>query len=97
MSISKNETLVPVADADAVGLGVGRRSLARRIANPPPGFPVVIRGHNGRLYMRRSDIEAYKQRLVVDAMKGPFPAHPSSARAAAMRTAKQAKEAALTE
>jgi hypothetical protein len=39
MSTLENESLVPLADAGAVGLGIGRRSLGRRVKNPPPGFP----------------------------------------------------------
>ena len=36
MSNVEKETLVPLADAAEVGLGVGRRTLGRRIKNPPP-------------------------------------------------------------
>lgn len=61
------ETLVPAADTNAVGLGVGRRSIGCRIKNPPAGFPAPIR-INGRLYFRRSELEAYKQKLISEAL-----------------------------
>jgi hypothetical protein len=57
--IIENESLVPLADTDSVGLGIGRRTLGRRVKNPPDGFPTVLR-INGRLYVRRSELEAYK-------------------------------------
>ena len=65
--MSDNETFVPLADAAGVGLGIGRRSLGRRIKNPPPGFPAVLRINN-RLYVRRSELEAYKSKLILDAV-----------------------------
>lgn len=68
MSNSQNETLIPVADYTAIGLGVGRRSLGRRIKNPPAGFPTAIK-INGRLYFRRSEIESYKAKLIAEAVK----------------------------
>lgn len=61
------ETLVPAADIEAVGLGVGRRSLGRRIKNPPQGFPTPLR-INGRLYFRRSELESYKKKLISEAI-----------------------------
>jgi hypothetical protein len=64
---SPNIELVPVADTDALGLGVGRRSIGRRIKNPPENFPRPIR-INGRLYFRRVELEAYKQRLIQQAL-----------------------------
>jgi len=64
------EEFVPAADTDALGLGVGRRSIGRRIKTPPPGFPTPIR-LNGRLYFRRSEVEAYKQRLIAEALATP--------------------------
>jgi hypothetical protein len=67
MSNLKNETLVPVADEDAIGLGVGRRTLGRYIKNPPPGFPTVVR-LNGRLYIPRSELEVYKAKLIAGAV-----------------------------
>jgi hypothetical protein len=66
MSTLENESLVPLADAGAVGLGIGRRSLGRRVKNPPPGFPRVFR-LNGRLYVRRVELEAYKAQLIAEA------------------------------
>lgn len=70
MSNAESETLVPLADTDAVGLGIGRRSLGRRVKNPPPGFPTVLR-INGRLYVRRSELESYKMRLIAEASAAP--------------------------
>lgn len=67
MSNVEKETLVPLADAAEVGLGVGRRTLGRRIKNPPPGFPSVLRINN-RLYVRRSELERYKERLIAEAI-----------------------------
>jgi hypothetical protein len=57
MSTIATESLVPLADTDEVGLGIGRRTIGRRVKNPPPGFPTVLR-INGRLYVRRSELEA---------------------------------------
>jgi hypothetical protein len=62
-----SETLVPLADTEEVGLGVGRRTIGRRIKNPPPGFPTVLRINN-RLYVRRSELEKYKARLIAEAI-----------------------------
>ncbi len=70
MSNVESESLIPVANVAEVGLGVGRRSLGRRIKNPPEGFPTVLR-INKRLYMRRTEIEAYKQKLIAEALATP--------------------------
>jgi hypothetical protein len=70
MSTTENETLIPLADTEAVGLGIGRRTIGRRIKNPPPGFPTVLR-INGRLYVRRSELNAYKARLIAEAAVRP--------------------------
>jgi hypothetical protein len=70
MSNIESETLIPAADSDAIGLGVGRRTFGRYIKNPPPGFPIVLR-INGRLYVRRSELEAYKAKLIAEALAGP--------------------------
>lgn len=67
MSNTEIETLVPAADTEAVGLGVGRRTIGRKIKNPPEGFPTPIK-INGRLYFRRSELEAYKRRLISEAI-----------------------------
>ena len=61
------ETLVPVADIESIGLGVGRRTIGRRIKNPPPGFPVAFRV-NGRLNMKRSEVERYKAQMIAEAL-----------------------------
>jgi hypothetical protein len=58
-----SKKLIPVANSEAVELGVGRRSLGRRIANSPPGFPKAIR-INGRLFFDSDELEAYKLRLI---------------------------------
>ncbi len=70
MSNIENETLVPLADPAEVGLGVGRRTLGRRVKNPPAGFPTVLR-INKRLYVRRSELEAYKAKLIAEASAAP--------------------------
>ena len=41
--------------------------LGERIKNPPPGFPSVLRINN-RLYVRRSELERYKERLIAEAI-----------------------------
>jgi predicted DNA-binding transcriptional regulator AlpA len=61
-----SEYLIPAADAKAVGLGVGRRTLGRRIKDQPEGFPTPIR-INGRLYFRQSELDAYKEKLIREA------------------------------
>ena len=66
---SETETLIPLADSAGIGLGVGRRTLGRRIKNPPPGFPAVLR-INQRLYVRRTELEAYKAQLIAEAVAG---------------------------
>jgi hypothetical protein len=63
---SETESLVPVADADKLGFGVGRRTIGRRIKNPPPGFPTVLR-INSRLYFRRSELEKYRAQMLAEA------------------------------
>jgi hypothetical protein len=67
MSNIESESLVPLADTDEVGLGIGRRTIGRRIKNPPNGFPTVLR-INRRLYVRRSELENFKQRLITEAL-----------------------------
>ena len=62
MSVTQ-EALVPIANVDALGLGVGRRTIGRRIKDRASGFPAVIR-INGRLYARRSELESYKAKLI---------------------------------
>jgi hypothetical protein len=51
--------LIPVSDDEKVG----RRSIGRRIKNPPPGFPRPVR-INGRLYFVDSELDAYKKALI---------------------------------
>jgi predicted DNA-binding transcriptional regulator AlpA len=64
-----DETLIPVADAEALGLGIGRRSIGRRIKDDPQ-FPPALR-IRGRLYVRKSDLENYKTRLISAALAEP--------------------------
>jgi hypothetical protein len=58
-----SQRLIPIADPDAIGLGVGRRTLGRRIKNPPPGFPKAVRINN-RVYLVEAQLEAYKAKLI---------------------------------
>ncbi len=58
-----NDVLIPLAKADALGLGVGRRTLGRKIKDPNSGFPPTIR-INGRLYVRGNDLAEYKAKLI---------------------------------
>lgn len=62
-----DNVLIPVADEDALGLGVGRRTIGRRIKDPASGFPPVIRV-NGRLYVTKQNLRDYKARLIAEAM-----------------------------
>ena len=59
--------LIPVADPAALALGVGRRSIGRRIKDDPD-FPKVLRS-NGRLYVTRADLETYKNKLISRGLK----------------------------
>jgi predicted DNA-binding transcriptional regulator AlpA len=65
MSATENEVLIPVANAQAMGLGVGRRSIGRRIKDANSGFPPTIR-IGGRLYATKSELDNYKARLIRD-------------------------------
>ena len=78
MSTIATESLVPLADTDEVGLGIGRRTIGRRVKNPPPGFPTVLH-INGRLYVRRSELEAYKAKLIAEAIAAPVAGMPKAA------------------
>jgi|GEM_PF-5979390 predicted DNA-binding transcriptional regulator AlpA len=60
-----NEIFVPAATASAE-LGCGRRTLGRRMADAPAGFPRAIR-INGRIYFLRSDLERFKAELIRNA------------------------------
>jgi hypothetical protein len=55
--------LIPASNVEAVGLGIGRRSIGRRIKNPPDGFPAPIK-INGRLYFDQDALENYKHGLI---------------------------------
>jgi hypothetical protein len=77
MSI-ETETLVPIANTAEIDLGVGRRTIGRRIKNPPPGFPSVLR-INGRLYVRRADLETYKAHLIAESVASPTTAKSNTA------------------
>jgi predicted DNA-binding transcriptional regulator AlpA len=50
----------------ALGLGVGRRTLGRRIKDDPD-FPKIIT-IKGRLYVLKEDVDAYKARLIQHAL-----------------------------
>jgi hypothetical protein len=63
-----SKKLIPVADPEAIGLGVGRRTLGRRIKNPPPGFPTVVH-INHRLYFVADELEKYKATLIQSALQ----------------------------
>ena len=78
MSNLEIESLVPLANVASIGLGVGRRTLGRRVKNPPPGFPAVMR-INRRLYVRRGELEIYKQKLIAEATAAPVAAAPPAA------------------
>ena len=69
-TVSLGETLIPLADADRVGLGVSRRTIGRIIKEPPADFPRVLR-IKGRLYVCRSELETYKQKLITGAIYSP--------------------------
>ncbi len=56
-----DEKLIPVADTEAIGLGVGRRSIGRLIKAGK--FPPTIR-LNGRLYVQKSELDAFKSRII---------------------------------
>ncbi len=64
-----SNALVPLAKPEAIGLGVGRRTLGRRIISDPD-FPAVIR-MNGRLYIKRGDLDAYRGKLVERSLLAP--------------------------
>lgn len=57
------EKLIPVANVAALGLGVGRRTIGRRIKVRSSGFPPVVRV-NGRLFVTQSELEQYKAKLI---------------------------------
>lgn len=75
------ETLIPVANTEALGLGVGRRTIGRKIKDPDSGFPPVIR-INGRLYVRQADLDAYKSNLIAGALSLPSQNHAAQTQAA---------------
>jgi len=60
-----DEVLIPLAKPEALGLGVGRRSIGRKIKEGT--FPPVLR-LSGRLYIRRCDLNDYKARLIAQAL-----------------------------
>jgi hypothetical protein len=68
-SSKSSERLIPIANAEALGLGVGRRTIGRRIKDLNSGFPNVIT-INGRGYVTASELQAYKSRLIVKGLVG---------------------------
>jgi hypothetical protein len=57
-----SKKLVPLAKPEAVGLGIGRRTVGRRIKQDPD-FPRVI-VINGRNYVEEDALAAYKEKLI---------------------------------
>ena len=55
--------LLPIAKAEALGLGVGRRTIGRLIADQNSGFPKPVR-INGRLYVLDTEVAAYRQSVI---------------------------------
>jgi len=51
--------LIPLANPAALGLGVGRRTVGRRMKDDPD-FPTIHR-INGRNYVQDDELAAYKQ------------------------------------
>ena len=70
-----NKKLIPLSRPEQIGLGVGRRSLGRRIKNPPAGFPQVIEV-NGRKHLEQTALEAYKAMLIRGAVANTSPTDP---------------------
>ena len=68
MSTEEIERLIPAADTEALGLGVGRRSIGRYIKNPARRFSHSTPDQLCRPYFRRAELEAYKQRLIQRAL-----------------------------
>jgi hypothetical protein len=48
--------------------------LARRIEDKSSGFPTPVRINN-RLYVRQSELDAYKSRLIREGVVAPKPKH----------------------
>jgi hypothetical protein len=90
----KNKEVVPCSDPSKLGLGFGRRTLGRMMLDPPDGFPAVVR-LQGRLYVERGQLEAYKERLLAQADGRPDAA--ASAKGRELRAARTANEKATRE
>jgi hypothetical protein len=78
---NSDDVLIPLANPEAIGLGVGRRTLGRKIKDPASGFPAAIR-INGRLYVRRSELEAFKERLIAEGIRAAADGRPRLGREA---------------
>ncbi len=61
--------LIPIANPAALGLGVGRRTVGRRMKDDPD-FPTIHR-INGRNYVKDDALAAYKQQLIRRSLAEP--------------------------
>ena len=68
MSTDDIERLIPAADTDALGLGVGREKHRQVYQKSRPKASPSRSGLIGELYFRRAELEAYKQRLIQQAL-----------------------------
>ena len=66
----KFNELIPISNVEALGLGVGRRTIGRLIKNPESGFPPAL-NIRGRLYVEREALEQYKARLIAQSVATP--------------------------
>jgi len=76
--MSTAKKLIPLARPDDVGLGIGRRSIGRRIKSDPE-FAAIVVVVNGRNYAESDKLEAYKQKLIERGLRAPTPASPTAA------------------
>lgn len=59
--------LIPISKPELIGLGVGRRTIGRRMETDPDFPPVYKIG--GRNYVRASDLDAYREKLMERALR----------------------------
>ena len=69
IAIASGEQLVPITPDVAREFNRNARTVKRWIADPKIGFPTPIRINN-RLYVARSALENFKQRLLSAALPG---------------------------
>lgn len=67
--MTQKSVLIPLSQPKAVGLGVGRRTLGRRVVEDPE-FPPVVR-IKGRLYVEEGRLDEYKRRLIQRGLSPP--------------------------